>query len=81
MFVWARIPGVAIDALLPNAIASKVIFVPGKAFFADNADPASLRLSFAAPNVDEIREGVARLQHATHATRTTRKASAASVSA
>lgn len=70
MFVWARIPGVSIDALLPNAIANKVIFVPGKAFFADEPDTASLRLSFAAPNVDEIREGVARLKRATHATRT-----------
>ncbi|MEX3842886.1 PLP-dependent aminotransferase family protein [Paraburkholderia sp. BR10882] len=69
MFVWARIPGVAIDALLPNAIANKVIFVPGKAFFADEPDTASLRLSFAAPNVDEIREGVTRLKRATHATR------------
>ncbi|MCP3725290.1 PLP-dependent aminotransferase family protein [Paraburkholderia sp. CNPSo 3272] len=70
MFVWARIPGVAIDALLPNAIANKVIFVPGQAFFADEPDPASLRLSFAAPNVNEIREGVARLQRAAHAVRT-----------
>ncbi len=70
MFVWARIPGVSIDALLPNAIANQVIFVPGKAFFADEPDTASLRLSFAAPNVDEIREGVARLKRAAHATRT-----------
>ena len=69
MFVWARIPGVEIDALLPNAIDSKVIFVPGKAFFANAPDTASLRLSFAAPNVDEIREGVARLKQATQATR------------
>ena len=69
MFVWARIPGVEIDALLPNAIDSKVIFVPGKAFFANAPDTASLRLSFAAPNVDEIREGVARLKLATQATR------------
>jgi 2-aminoadipate transaminase len=73
MFVWARIPGVEIDALLPNAIASKVIFVPGKAFFADEPDTASLRLSFAAPGVDDIREGVARLKHATQATRLTRQ--------
>jgi DNA-binding transcriptional MocR family regulator len=75
MFVWARIPGVEIDALLPNAIASKVIFVPGKAFFADEPDTASLRLSFAAPGVDEIREGVSRLKHATQVTRTARLAS------
>ncbi|SDD04664.1 DNA-binding transcriptional regulator, MocR family, contains an aminotransferase domain [Paraburkholderia lycopersici] len=76
MFVWARIPGVEIDALLPNAIAGKVIFVPGKAFFADDPDTASLRLSFAAPNEDEIREGVARLKRATQASRTASSASA-----
>ena len=76
MFVWARIPGVAIDALLPNAIASKVIFVPGKAFFADEPDCASLRLSFAAANVDDIRAGVARLKQATQVTRAAHVASA-----
>ncbi|ACB65907.1 putative transcriptional regulator, GntR family [Burkholderia ambifaria MC40-6] len=64
MFVWARIGAVSSDVLLQQAIANKVVFVPGKAFFADNVDAASLRLSFAAPDVDAIREGVARLVRA-----------------
>lgn len=68
MFVWARLAAVKTSALLPNAIAEKVLFVPGTAFFADNADEASLRLSFAAPAVTAIEEGVARLARAMDAT-------------
>lgn len=64
MFVWARIDGMDSSVLLTNAIEHKVVFVPGKAFFADNVDIHSLRLSFAAPGVDDIREGVRRLKAA-----------------
>ncbi|KWK81689.1 PLP-dependent aminotransferase family protein [Burkholderia ubonensis] len=64
MFVWARIGAVSSAQLLQHAIANKIVFVPGNAFFADNVDDASLRLSFAAPDVDAIREGVARLARA-----------------
>jgi 2-aminoadipate transaminase len=35
--------------------------VPGRAFYADNADDTTLRLSFTAPSIDAIREGVRRL--------------------
>ena len=64
MFVWARMPGVDADELLKRAIERKVIFVPGKAFFADQPDTAALRLSFAAPGVDAIEEGARRLKQA-----------------
>ncbi|WP_321869424.1 aminotransferase-like domain-containing protein [Burkholderia ubonensis] len=64
MFVWARIGAVPSARLLQHAIANKIVFVPGNAFFADNVDDASLRLSYAAPDVDAIREGVARLARA-----------------
>ncbi|KWO85180.1 2-aminoadipate aminotransferase [Burkholderia ubonensis] len=64
MFVWARIGAVSSAQLLQHAIANKIVFVPGNAFFADNIDDASLRLSYAAPDVDAIREGVARLARA-----------------
>ncbi|WP_025602675.1 aminotransferase-like domain-containing protein [Burkholderia sp. WSM2230] len=70
MFVWARLnendSGSVIDAsaLLQRAIENKVIFVPGKAFFADKVDAASLRLSFAAPGIADIEEGVRRLKRA-----------------
>ena len=42
----------------------QVRFVPGTPFFAQNPDPATLRLSFATADVAKIREGVARLAQA-----------------
>jgi 2-aminoadipate transaminase len=38
------------------------MFVPGVAFYKDNVDVASLRLSFAAPGVADIEEGVLRMK-------------------
>ena len=64
MFVWARFAGFDVSALLARAIENKVIFVPGKAFFADHVDTASLRLSFAAPGIEDIHEGASRLKRA-----------------
>ncbi len=64
MFVWARVDGTDSSALLTNAIERRVVFVPGRAFFADDVDVYSLRLSFAAPGIDDIREGVRRLKAA-----------------
>lgn len=76
MFVWARLPGIDASDLLARAIEQKVIFVPGKAFFADAADRASLRLSFAAPDVAAIREGACRMKRAYDAVRETQPAAA-----
>jgi len=72
MFVWARLnaagsggaSGMDASALLQRAIENKVMFVPGNAFFADKVDAASLRLSFAAPGIADIEEGVRRLKRA-----------------
>ncbi len=64
MFVWARVEGIDASALLQRAIGNKVIFVPGKAFFADKVDASALRLSFAAPGVEDIVEGARRLKRA-----------------
>ncbi len=69
LFVWARIASVESSELLKRAIEQNVVFVPGRAFFEDRVDPAALRLSFAAPAPDEIREGVRRLRLALDATR------------
>ncbi|MFD1559757.1 PLP-dependent aminotransferase family protein [Paraburkholderia silviterrae] len=69
MFVWARLPGIDASDLLARAIEQKVIFVPGKAFYADAADGAALRLSFAAPDVEAIREGARRMKQAYDAVR------------
>jgi DNA-binding transcriptional MocR family regulator len=65
MFVWGRLAaGHDASAYLKACIASKVMFVPGVAFFRDNVDHASLRLSFAAPGVGDIETGVLRMKSA-----------------
>ena len=65
MFVWGRCrQGVDAQALLQQAIKANVLFVPGSAFYADAPDPSSIRLSFAAPGVAAIEEGLGRLRRA-----------------
>ncbi len=69
LFFWARLTGVdgkLKDAgeLAKRAIQQGVAFVPGAPFFADNPDPATLRLSFATADIGKIVEGVGRLGRA-----------------
>lgn len=72
LFVWLRLTGAGgqeqnANALAQRAIERGVAFVPGVPFFAQNPDPATLRLSFATADVEKIREGVSRLAQALHA--------------
>ncbi len=62
MFLWTRLPA-GLDAvkLLPKAVDHNVAFVPGSAFYADNADPRSMRLSFVTASVSQINIGIAAL--------------------
>lgn len=69
LFMWLRLTGAGGKAqnagiLAQRAIEKGVAFVPGTPFFAQNPDPATLRLSFATADVVKIREGVARLAQA-----------------
>ncbi|WP_332778180.1 aminotransferase-like domain-containing protein [Polaromonas sp.] len=62
MFVWVRLPeGLNAIELLPKAVDKGVAFVPGAAFYADGADPRTLRLSFVTASVDQIKTGIAAL--------------------
>ena len=62
MFLWARLPeGLSAIDLLPRAVDKGVAFVPGAAFYADHADPRTLRLSFVTASVDQIDTGIAAL--------------------
>ncbi len=62
MFLWARLPaGMSAVELLPKAVEKNVAFVPGAAFYADNADPRTLRLSFVTASVEQINTGIAAL--------------------
>jgi 2-aminoadipate transaminase len=73
MFLWARLPeGMNAVALLPKAVEKNVAFVPGAAFYADNADPRCLRLSFVTASIDQINTGVAALAEAIRESRPVR---------
>jgi 2-aminoadipate transaminase len=60
MAVWMTLPG-HLDAgeLLFRARERGVLFAPGKLFYFQNAEPNTLRLSFAALQEDQIRRGIA----------------------
>jgi 2-aminoadipate transaminase len=60
-FLWATLPGIDADAMVPRAIQHGVIYVAGEAFFVNGQGQTLIRLSFSAPTHDRIREGVARL--------------------
>jgi 2-aminoadipate transaminase len=60
-FLWATLPdGVDANAMIPRALEHGVIYVAGEAFFVDGSGATFVRLSFSAPSVDRIREGVKR---------------------
>jgi len=61
-FVWATLPpGEDDEQLLARCLTHGVIFVVGSAFYVDGTGHDTIRLSFSAPSVDRIREGVTRL--------------------
>lgn len=78
MFFWARLAdGTDAADLLPHAVEQQVVFVPGAGFYADQTDPATMRLSFAMISVDEVVEGVARMARALAALDAQRRSSPA----
>ncbi len=62
MFVWVTLPaGLNAQALLPAAVEAGMAFVPGAPFYADHADPRTLRLSFVTATPEQIERGMAAL--------------------
>ena len=62
MFIWVRLPaGMSAAELLPHAVSHNVAFVPGAAFYAEGADPRTLRLSFVTASEAQIETGIAAL--------------------
>ena len=67
MFVWAIVlADVDPKRLFEACVDAGVLFVPGGSFFAQQAQANTMRLSYAAPDVPSIREGVDRLARAFH---------------
>jgi 2-aminoadipate transaminase len=70
MFLWLRLPeGADALQLLPKAVERNVAFVPGAAFYADNADARTLRLSFVTASPEQIDSGIAALAEVIRQTR------------
>lgn len=62
MFLWVEsLVQVDSQRLFQNAVNNGVLYVPGAAFYPTHPNQNTMRLSYAAPNVSEIREGVERL--------------------
>ena len=58
-YVWITLPPeIDTKAMMPKAIAAKVAYVPGTAFYADGLGSWSLRLSYCHPTPERIRDGV-----------------------
>jgi 2-aminoadipate transaminase len=61
-FIWLAMPThLSGDDLLPAAMAERIVFVAGAAFFVDGTGQRFIRLSFSAPTHERIVEGVGRL--------------------
>jgi 2-aminoadipate transaminase len=62
MFLWVTLPhGCSSLELFNRAVAEKVAFVPGQAFFADGGGENTLRLNFSNSDEARIEEGMRRL--------------------
>ena len=62
MFLWLKLPkGMSAVELLPKAVERNVAFVPGAAFYSDDPQHNSLRLSFVTASVAQINVGIAAL--------------------
>ena len=62
MFFWLRLPaGCDAMALLPKAVEAGVAYVPGAAFFANDPDVRTMRLSFVTLSPADIADAVQRL--------------------
>ncbi|MBA4216713.1 MAG: 2-aminoadipate aminotransferase [Methylibium sp.] len=69
MFFWIRLPvGLDAMALLPKAVDAGIAYVPGAAFYAQQPDARTLRLSFVTLTPELIGEGVDKLGRLLRAT-------------
>jgi 2-aminoadipate transaminase len=69
MFLWVTLPeGMVAQTLLAAAVERHVAFVPGAPFYAEQANPRTLRLSYVTASSDEINTAVAALADAIRVT-------------
>ncbi len=64
-FLWAALPeSIDTDTLLTRALAHAVVYVAGSAFYVDGRRSNRMRLSFSAPSIERIDQGIGRLARA-----------------
>jgi 2-aminoadipate transaminase len=64
-FLWLTLPDrLDTDRMIPRAVEHGVIYVAGEAFFVEGEVKSTMRLSFSAPTLRQIEEGVVRLARA-----------------
>ena len=62
LFLWISLPHyIDTDALVPKAIARKVAYVIGSAFYFDEPEHNSMRINFSYSSLAQIEEGIKRL--------------------
>jgi 2-aminoadipate transaminase len=62
MFLWVTCrDGMNTQDLMPEAVASKVVFVPGRDFFSNGSGERYMRLNFSNAKPEQIRIGISRL--------------------
>jgi len=61
-FLWLTLPEqLDTDSMIPRAVEHGVVYVAGEAFFVEGEVKSAMRLSFSAPTLKQIEEGVVRL--------------------
>jgi 2-aminoadipate transaminase len=64
-FLWLTLPDrIDTDRMIPRAVEHGVVYVAGEAFFVEGEVKSTMRLSFSAPTLEQIEEGVVRLARA-----------------
>ncbi len=59
MFIWLRLPeGLDSAAMLPQAVAKGVAYVPGAIFYDSTPDVRNIRMSFVTASAEQIDQGV-----------------------
>jgi 2-aminoadipate transaminase len=67
LFLWLTLPeGMSTEDLFEKAIANKVAYVPGSAFYPEGESQRSMRLNFSYASEDQIEEGISRLAKMIH---------------
>lgn len=62
LFLWVTLPEyIDAAAILPQAVAQKVAYVPGAAFFPNSCGKCCFRLNFSNAQPEQIEEGIRRL--------------------